>query len=675
MDPSRRSALIPLLLVLILACAPAAAETIEEHYYAIEIDGTVCGYAHAELSPSEFEGKPTIRLDERLFMMLSALGSRFNTEMELTFHIDPTTRQYLYHDTDIQQGQMEAGWTATIEGDTARITSTLEAGEKTVALPPDVILANGLYVPFLKRDFVDEGLPSKTYDVLEPRDAEVQKTTYTLVGTEELELAGRRYDAVVLEGLNLKTGVKGKTWIDRETAQVLRAEFLGNRAVYLADASVVKEIELANLDESLIARANVAISDFKVITRMKVQATLEPMGLWITPESLNVPGQSFAGTVEENRIEGIFEVEHARYDGKNAPPFPPDFTGDEALREYLEPSGLIDSDDSVLVEKAREITRGSKDSWEAVGRLAAWVHHEIDYAIPGGGTARGAYDTRTGECGAHSNLVAAFARAVGIPARVVWGCMYIPNFGGSFGQHGWNEVYMGEAGWIPLDATVGETDYVDSGHIRVGVHESGATALNPVAIEVLDHQLNAGETQATDTAKYEPYVGEYTNVEAGRTMTVLVQDGGLALDIPDQLVLALHDADDEGRWGAKLSEKVYVLFERDDADRVVEMQIHEIVRMQRTADPDEVDAEVPERFRPHLGKYLLAPVNAEFTVIYRDGSLAVEDPLNNKTVGLQLPDDRGRWMDEFDKHAISFDREEDGVFQTLVLDAANSFQR
>jgi hypothetical protein len=675
MDPSRGTALISLLLVLILACAPAAAETLEEHYYAIEIDGTVCGYAHAELSPSEYDGKPTVLLQERLFIMLSALGSRFNTEIDLEFHIDPGTRQYVYHDTDIQQGRVEAGWTVTIEDDTARITSTLQADEKTIELSPGVIRGNGLYVPYLKRDFVDEGLESKTYEILEPRDAEIQKTTYTLAGTEELELAGRRYDVVVLEGLNLKTGIKGKTWIDRETAQVLKAEFPGNRTVYLADASVVKQIELANLDESLIARANVAISDFTVITSMKVQATLEPMGLWITPESLNVPGQRFTGTVEENRIEGIFEVEHKRYDGKNAPPFPPDFSGDESLQEYLEPSGLIQSDDPVLVEKAREIARGSKDSWEAVGRMAAWVHQEIDYAIPGGGTARGTYDSRTGECGAHSNLVAAFSRAVGIPARVVWGCMFIPNYGGSFGQHGWNEIYMGEAGWIPLDATVGETDYVDSGHIRVGVHESGTTALNPVALEVLDYQLAEGEAPATDPAKYEPYLGEYTNAENGRTMTILVQDGGLAVDIPNQLVLALRDADDEGRWIAKLSDKVYVLFERDDADRVVKMQIHEIVRMQRTAGLDEVDADVPERFLPYLGKYLMAPVNAEFTVIYRDGSLAVEDPLNHKTVALQLPDDRGRWMDEFDRHAISFDREEEGVYQTLVLDAANAFRR
>ncbi len=52
---------------------------------------------------------------------------------------------------------------------------------------------------------------------------------------------------------------------------------------------------------------------------MKIQARLEPSGLKITPASLNRPGQSFTGTVKENLIEGVFEIEHARYDGRNAP--------------------------------------------------------------------------------------------------------------------------------------------------------------------------------------------------------------------------------------------------------------------------------------------------------------------------------------------------------------------
>jgi hypothetical protein len=675
MSTLRRSALSTLLLLLTLACALAAEAPTEEHYYAVEINGTLCGYAHVQAFPSELEGRATTRVEQRLFVMLSALGSEFNTEMLLTYEIDPVTGNFLEHHADITQGRNEYSWSAHVEGDTARITSSLLAGEKTVELPPDAILPNPLSEPHLKQAFVEEGLETRAFEILEVRDAELQTTVFTLAGSEELELAGKRFDTIIVDGLNQKTALKSKLWVDRETAQVLQAELPGNRRVYLDDATVAKRIELVNLDSSLIAKTNVSIPDIHGITYMKVRAVLEPHGLWITPESLNVPGQKFTGTVTENRIDGVFEIEHAHYDGTNAPPFPPDFSGDESLKEYLEPSDLIESADPVLIEKAKEITAGSKDSWEAVRRLSAWVAENIDYAIPGGTTARGTYDTRTGECGSHSNLVAGLSRAVGIPARVIWGCMYIPNLGGAFGQHGWNEVYMGQAGWIPLDATANEVDFVDSGHIRIGIHESAATAANPVEFEILDHRIGSGEAPVAAPGQYEPYLGEYTQAETRRTMTVLVSDGALAVDIPGQIVLALNDPDEEGRWYAKLAPTVFVTFGEDRDGHFEEMQIHEIVRMQRTATPEEIDADVPERFHPYLGTYLLAQLNAEFTVIYRDDSLAVEDPLAKRTVGLKPPDAEGRWVDEFDKNTIRFEREEDGVFMTMVVDSASTFRR
>ena len=77
--------------------------------------------------------------------------------------------------------------------------------------------------------------------------------------------------------------------------------------------------------------------------------------------------------------------------------------------------------------------------------------------------------------------------ASGIPARVVWGCVYTPEFDGSFGHHGWNEVYVGEAGWIPIDVTMHESDYLDSGHIRLGVLLTNSTLINYREMKILDY--------------------------------------------------------------------------------------------------------------------------------------------------------------------------------------------
>jgi len=674
------------LILLILWCASGyqtikaeATQTKEEKlYYAIEINGVLCGYSEIKTSPMVEDGKDMTLLEQKMFLMLSALGSKFNTELKLTYHIDPVTGKFTYHDSNITQGQTKLDSAIYIEGDTARFTSTMSEKEKTVTLPPDVVFENTLFFPHLKKDFVDGELEKKSYEIYEVRGGEVQKATYTKAGTEKLELAGKTYNAIILDKLNHKTGLKVKLWLNVENGYLLKSVALDNRMSYLAEPSVVKKIEMANLDEDITTKANVAIADIQAISYMKVKATIEPIGLWITPEILSVPGQRFTGTVKDNLIEGVFEIEHPKYDGSDAPAFPSDFSNDESLKKYLEPEELTESDDVVLMKKAQEITEGSKDSWEAACRLSKWVAENISYAIPGGGTARKTYDIKAGECGAHSLLLVAFCRAVGIPARLVWGCMYTPNFGGSFGQHAWNEIYMGKAGWVPVDSTAFETDYVDSGHIRIGFFQSLTIALNAKEMEVLDYKVGSmrmGEAEDGVSEKYKAYIGEYTNTTNNDIFKVFVQDGNLTVDIPNKVMLALNDPNEDGLWYSKITNRLYFTFKENDSGEVEEMQIHEIVPMPKRSSPEEVDENVPEEFRPYLGKYFLAALQAEFTVQYKDGSLAVDDPLAKKIIKLQLPDENGRWVDEFNKNTIFFESDDEGNVKAMNIDSVSKFRR
>ena len=48
----------------------------------------------------------------------------------------------------------------------------------------------------------------------------------------------------------------------------------------------------------------------------------------------------------------------------------------------------VESDDPLLIAHARELTEGATDSWTAATRISRWVANNIQYAIPGGGTAR-----------------------------------------------------------------------------------------------------------------------------------------------------------------------------------------------------------------------------------------------------------------------------------------------
>ena len=503
-------------------------------------------------------------------------------------------------------------------------------------------------------------------------EGEIQTSSFIKIGEETIDLAGKSFNTIIIEQTNNKTGLKTTYWLAPDYDYFVKFEVM-NRKIYLSDQSVVDKIKVADMNEDIVTKTNVAISDVQSLSYMKVNAIIEPIGQNFTMEDLNIPGQKFVGTVKENHIDGVFEISYGKYNGENAPTFPPDFK-DEELKKYLIEDGRIESDDPVLIKKAKEITDGSKDSWEAAKRLSKWVAENIHYAIPGGGTARKTYDIRAGECGAHSFLLASFCRSVGIPARVVWGGTYIPNYGGAFGQHAWNEIYMGDAGWIPVDATALEVDFVDAGHIRISEYQSSSSSFNGKKFEIIDYKLG-DKTTETAGAKYSEYFGKYTNLESGRTFEVLEKEGNLSVDIPGQVVLPFSEPDQNGKWYCKLSPTLYLEFNRNESNQITEMLLHEIAQMTKKSSPETIEPDVPEDIKPYLGKYLFAAINQEFTVFYQNNTLVIHDPTKNEDVKLQSPNEDGGWLDEYNKNTIYFDKDNSGTVTALKVDAANSFTK
>jgi len=649
---------------LILIGVISAAET-EEHYYAIEQNGIVCGYAHVIITPAEIDGRPCIRLLDSLWMQMSAMGKSFEGKYLFEYLLDPATGMYFYHTSAIDQGGLKIGGTMEVRGDTMYIISSGQVNDTSaVALPPGTLRQNARIHRYMVDFFVNDTLTQKECPVFNEMDGTVNTVTYTSRGREKLELAGKTFDALLVESIDRKTGIQVKTWVDAATGLLLKTVH-PLRDAYLSDATIKDRMGRANLDEHLFVQTNKVISDPWAVSYMKVQAVLQPGGGWMTKEGLNVPGQKFEGTVQDNRIDGVFEISHARYGGGKAPAFPCDFSGVDSLQPYLQPADLIESNDSTLIRKAGEITAGAKDAWEAATRLSRWVNKEIGYDIPGGCTALKTYETRLGECGSHSNLLAAFCRAVGIPARCVFGCLYVPDHGGVFGQHAWNEIYMGEAGWIPVDCTVDEVTYVDCSHIRLCEWNSKAMMFNPEKFQILDYQTaEASSTTQADSAastRYAPYVGEYQS-ERGK-VNILVREGCLAFEIPERnTILDLKDPDENGHWYFKLTAAASIVFETDSSGAVLAMTIHERQRMPRqtAVDSAAVDSTVPDTYRPLVGVYTIPMQNATIAVGVQEKRLMLHLP-GNAIVALSESETGGQWLGQLKPGtslAISFDTDE-----------------
>ncbi|KKK45964.1 MAG: Transglutaminase-like superfamily protein, partial [Candidatus Lokiarchaeum sp. GC14_75] len=95
------------------------------------------------------------------------------------------------------------------------------------------------------------------------------------------------------------------------------------------------------------------------------------------------------------------------------------------MEEYLQPSEFFDIDNSIVIEKAMEITEGLKTEKEKAIALFYWVRNEIRYNIrlfipknKKNFIASNVIQERQGFCVSKSILLSTLARVVGIPARL-----------------------------------------------------------------------------------------------------------------------------------------------------------------------------------------------------------------------------------------------------------------
>ena len=115
----------------------------------------------------------------------------------------------------------------------------------------------------------------------------------------------------------------------------------------------------------------------------------------------------------------------------------------------------MQSDDPQIAALAKEAAGGQSDPWKAALSLEKFVNHYIsgkNYSRAFS-TAVEVAQSREGACTQHAVLLAALARARGIPCRVAIGLVYTEGRPG-FAFHMWDEVWVADR-WIALDATRG----------------------------------------------------------------------------------------------------------------------------------------------------------------------------------------------------------------------------
>ncbi len=268
----------------------------------------------------------------------------------------------------------------------------------------------------------------------------------------------------------------------------------------LSNETVISQVTAVGIFaflENKFTPSNITFTYFGNVTQMRAEIEVKVSNEEVALEFLTYNGQTFAGSVKNNLIQGIVETKLTHYKGENSPSFP--FKAKPEFMKYLQPERKIESNDPDIIALAKEVTRESKSAWEATVAVADWVYKNIRYEITGAGALE-TLKTKQGDCGPHTFLTIALCRAVGIPARMVGGFMYAQ---GKFGQHYWVEVYLDKVGWIPVDATVGEYGYLDATHVRLW--EKGA--IEKISVNVIDY-TDEGKGKKIETKRLTLTPGE-----------------------------------------------------------------------------------------------------------------------------------------------------------------------
>lgn len=253
-------------------------------------------------------------------------------------------------------------------------------------------------------------------------------------------------------------GLTATSWIT-DTGEVVREESALGMLVVKEPPEVAQRIAVSQRARTdLIQAAAIApsmryrLDDPRTVRRIVLKLT----GAELPQGDLDGAGQTASPL--ENGTQTI-EIRDPRGLPYGAP--------DPGSARYLAAEPLLESDAPEIIAEARAAIRGASDQREQAERLVRHVNALLDkkptVSIP---SAKEVLRTKIGDCNEHTALLVAMARAIGIPARIAVGLVYL---NGAFFYHAWPEVYLRGAGgaqWLPVDPTLNQFP-ADATHLRV----------------------------------------------------------------------------------------------------------------------------------------------------------------------------------------------------------------
>jgi len=421
----------------------AQIKTDQETWMNIFQQGKKMGYAHRQFYKT-VEG---YRIVESVFMQINIMGMlqdiRFKTEGN--FHPDLTLSSF---DFKLQSSLFRFKARGVLQDKILTLFTYQLGSEQKIDLPleKESTLSLGL-LKALNHEDLKPG-DSRTFHVFDPATMTQRPVKVVVLTEETIPIMGHQKKAKKVSVHFM--GVPQFAWIGEDGTVLKEEGSLGIGLEQVTKDEALNKMTLSrgeDLIEVVSLPANKILPHVSRLQELKIKID----GIENGESFLNGGRQSLKNKILTIRKESVSNL-------------PSSIKGEMVFEDgktYLESTLFIQSDHPEIQAKAREMVSTDDPALVKAKRLVTWVNKNIQkrpvLSVP---NALETLHHRVGDCNEHAVLLAALARASGIPAQVEAGLVYQK---GRFYYHAWNVLYLGA--WITTDAVMDQLPS-DVTHIR-----------------------------------------------------------------------------------------------------------------------------------------------------------------------------------------------------------------
>jgi hypothetical protein len=401
------------------------------------------GYSHSTVKKMDWG----FQLQETVFMRMNTMGMVQDIQIETLSRLKPdfSLSAIVFK---IKSGLFDFMIHGTMSGDMMTV-KTQGFGSKRkykIKIKNKPYLMSGI-IDAVKASGVDPG-KQYVFDIFDPATMAQTPVKVRIIGKEKIRVMGNERTAIRIS-IQLKGAVQ-EAWID-EKGEILKEQgLLGISLVKTSRNEALSGIT-AQPDQDITRVASVdakkTIDDPHRVRVLRVEIN----GLPLDKTKIDGGRQKLEGRTLTITKE-ILENDHQSKTPQR---------GNDETEAYLLPSPFVQSNHSEIKNLAASIVNPEDSDMEKSKKLVLWVHQNIKkrpvLSLP---DAVSTLKHRMGDCNEHAVLLAALARAAGIPAKIEAGMVYQK---GRFYYHAWNLLYLGS--WVTTDAVFNQLP-ADVTHIR-----------------------------------------------------------------------------------------------------------------------------------------------------------------------------------------------------------------